>query len=135
MVTLAFNGQRTPFPFVHFHAVHPDTRTSLASKRVLPCVFDPANGSEGCGFYDADKLLHATPHCPLASSHLMSVSSSSSLTAQRPTQAVILTTLLLALVLSCSCLATNDCSWKLKQKTWSVCWSQFIPETRCRDAL
>uniref|UniRef100_A0A672ZXN2 Calmodulin 2 n=1 Tax=Sphaeramia orbicularis TaxID=375764 RepID=A0A672ZXN2_9TELE len=44
-------------------------------KRVLPCVFDPANGRAGWSLYDVDKLLHATVHCPLASSHLMSVSS------------------------------------------------------------
>lgn len=50
------------------------TAAFSSQQRVLPCVVDPANGKAGCSFYDADKLLHDTTHCPLASSHLMSVS-------------------------------------------------------------
>lgn len=50
-----------------------NSRHLLITKRVLPCIFDPANGRVGCSFNDADKLLHATTHCPVASSHLMRV--------------------------------------------------------------
>lgn len=58
-----------------FPAVDADSRPFHITKRVLPCVSDLANGRAGCSFYDSDKLLYATSHCPLASSHLMSVSS------------------------------------------------------------
>lgn len=73
---MVLNGlyQRTWIP-LRFPVFAVKSRLFHITERVLPCVFDPANGRAGCSFCDCDKLLRATTHCPLASSHLMSLSS------------------------------------------------------------
>lgn len=111
-------GIKSPWCFLQFM----QTRPLLITKRVLPCVFDPANGRAGCSFYDTDKLLHATPHCPLASSHLTSVSL---FIIPHGSTKLHMLPFVADVAWLCPaarsrgrrpCLARNDCSWNSKQK-------------------